>query len=239
MAIHTGHKIVSDSLIFSVDASNSKSYSPSQALDMSNKKNHGTRNNGVGHTNDGVKSRWTFDGTDDAISTPIIGTFFDNTTGFTNEMWFSSTKTTRQHIWNFGVGLGGANLNFNVNDGPYHIWFYWEGNGGNFLVINHTDADNNGIHLDDGNIHHAVFTHSGTSNKFYLDGIDRTSLMSTGGTQTMLDVNGGASRYDIGQTGTSSINFLGNCYSNRIYTRALTSDEVYSNYRADKERFGV
>jgi hypothetical protein len=236
MGTFTGPKVVSDNLIFCIDAWN-RSYAPGYALDISNQKNHAIRQNGTNHVTSGAKSYWSFDGTDDSLQTPIEGAF-ENDTGFTTEIWFASSKTTRQHIWNWGVSSSGNNLNFNVNDGAYHIWFYWEGNGSNLLWITKTDATNNGINLTDGNIHHAVFTHSGTTNKFYLDGVDVTSLMSTSGTQTMNNVNAGG-RFEIGLTGTSSINFLGNCYQARVYKRALTSAEVIDNFKASRNRFGV
>lgn len=238
MGTFTGPKVVSDNLVFCIDAWN-RSYAPGYALDISNQKNHAVRDNGTNHVTAGAKSYWSFDGVDDGLRVEgLTGRFFDNTTGFTNEIWFSSSKTTRQHIWNYGVGVGGSNLNFNVNDGAYHIWFYWEGNGSNYLIMSNTTASNNGINLTDGNIHHAVFTHAGSTNKFYLDGVDITSLMYTSGTQTMNIVNAGG-RFEIGLGATSSINFQGNCYQARVYKRALTAAEAIGNFKASRNRFGV
>ena len=227
MGTHSGHKVVSDKLFFSIDASNSKTVAGDGTLkDMSNQKHTVSNINGTSHTNAYPASKFTFDGSDDRIDTNITGRI-DTENGFSVETWFRGTKTTRNHMWDFG-DVTGVNFNCNFNDGPYALWFYWEGSGGNNVLFRSAD----GWNFTDGTIKHLVLTHTGTTNKVYLNGVEITPYTKQG-TQTMSNVNA------TGYYRLSGNAFGGDIHINRIYKKALTADEVYSNFRADKDRFGV
>jgi hypothetical protein len=100
---------------------------------------------------------------------------------------------------------------------------YWEGNGGNALRFTSPN-------FTDNNIHHLIFRHSGSVNQIYFDGQLLTPDQILG-TQTFTGVGG--SGYDI----ANSPVFGGNVYTNRVYNRALTADEILQNYQAEQYRF--
>lgn len=237
MATHSGHKIASDKLVFSLDASNPKCYSGSGTAvnDMSNRNHTTTLINGTGHTSSYPASKFTFDGSDDRIDVSTLTGRIDTPDGFSVETWYRGTRTARNHMWNFGNGST-VNLNCNFNDGAYALWFYWESSGSNYMLLTPSTLNSNGYGttFTDGNNHHLVFTHTGTTNKVYYDGVDISSIFTTSGTQTMENVNATGS-YNI----AGSPNYGGDIFINRVYKKALTADEVTSSFRADKDRFGV
>jgi hypothetical protein len=227
MGTHTGHKIVSDKLHLSIDASNPKTIpSVNSISDMSNRKHTVYYTNGTTRSAAYPASKFTFDGVDDRIDTNITGRI-DSADGFSVETWFRGTKTARNHMWDFG-NTSSVNFNCNFNDGPYALWFYWEGSGGNNVLFRSAD----GWNFTDSTIKHLVFTHSGTENKVYLNGVE-ISPYTKQGTQTMANVNA------TGYYRLSGSAYGGDIYINRVYKKALSAEEVYNNFRADKDRFGV
>ena len=211
-----GSSIVTDGLVFAVDANNIVSY-PKSGTSW-----YGLTGSFSGSLVNGASFNPTnggsivFDGADDYVSTNLVQTF---TNELTVETWYRGTKTTRNHLWNFY----GNNLNCNFNDSGYSLWMYWEGNGGNRIWFTSPN-------FTDGNIHHLVFRHSGSINQIYFDGQLLTPDL-TAGTQTFTGVGG--SGYDI----ANSPVFGGNVYTNRVYNRALTADEILQNYQAEQYRF--
>ena len=211
-----GAPIVTDGLVFAVDANNIVSY-PKSGTTW-----YGLTGSFSGSLVNGASFNPTnggsivFDGADDYVATNLVQTF---TNELTVETWYRGTKSTRNHLWNFY----GNNLHCNFNDSGYTLWIYWEGGGSpsiRFTSPNFTDN----------NIHHLVFRHSGSVNQIYLDGQLLTPNV-TEGTQTFTGVGG--SGYDI----AGSPVFGGNVYTNRVYNRALSADEILQNYQAEQYRF--
>lgn len=214
--LYFGAPIVTDGLVFAVDANNIVSYPKSGTswYGLTGSIN-GTLVNGptFNPLNGGSI---VFDGTDDAVITNLTQTFINE---LTVETWYRGTKSTRNHLWNFY----GSNLNCNFNDSSRTLWMYWEGGGSN--AIRFTSPN-----FTDNNIHHLVFRHSGSTNQIYFDGQLLTPL-ETLGTQTFTGVGG--SGYDIG----GSPVFGGNVYTNRVYNKALSASEILQNYQAEQYRF--
>jgi hypothetical protein len=214
--LYFGSPIVTDGLVFAVDANNIVSY-PKSGTTW-----YGLTGSFSGSLVNGASFNPTnggsivFDGADDYVSTNLVQTF---TNELTVETWYRGTKSTRNHLWNFY----GNNLNCNFNDSGYSLWMYWEGNGGNRIWFTSPN-------FTDGNIHHLVFRHSGSVNQIYFDGQLLTPDL-TAGTQTFTGVGG--SGYDI----ANSPVFGGNIYTNRVYNRALSPSEILQNYQAEQYRF--
>ena len=221
MAYFTGPNIVTDGLVFAIDAASARSYPGSGTTATSLKGGiNGTLINGVTFDSSNEGS-WEFDGVDQKITAPLTQTF---TSALTVETWFKSTDTSRSHLWNFGTSASN-NLNMNINDSGRTAWVYWQSGGNN--RVEYTTPQ-----LMDGEINHLVFVHEGSTNKLYFNGVLLTPS-STAGTQTFSGIPGAS--YNIG----NSPYYDGNVYVNRVYNASLTAAEVLQNYNALKTRFGL
>ena len=214
--------LVTSGLLFSFDSANLISYptSGTTAFSMTGS-NTLTLANGVGFDQK-YGGRWILDGSNDRLDSNFTNTI----DSVTIECWYRGTKTTRNHLWNFGV-YPTTNFHCNFNDGSIPLWFYWNGNGSNYLWFTQGN-------FTDGTIKHLVFTHVGSDNQAYLNGQLLTTGRSTSGTQTFSNVNSGGS-FNVG----GDPFFGGDIYQVRIYNRALSSSEVLQNFNAHKSRYGL
>lgn len=229
MSFYHGPTIVTNGLVLSLDAADRNSYPGTGTTwrDMSGNGNNGTLTNGptFSTANGGAIA---FDGTNDTVTTGLTGSVVD----LTVECWFLGTKSTRNHLWDMGYynnQPGDSNLNFNLNDTGYDLWVYWNGGGTNRVRYN-VDGS-----FTDGTVKQMVFTHTGSTNKTYLNGIELT-LTESGGTQTFNAVNSAAG-YGFRLGGDNP--FSGNIYLARVYSIALSGAQVLQNYNAQKSRFGL
>jgi hypothetical protein len=80
-----------------------------------------------------------------------------------------------------------------------------------------------------------VFTHTGSTNKTYLNGVELT-VTESGGTQTFNAVNSTPGNgFRLG----GLVAFSGTIFSARVYSSALTATEVLQNFNAGRRRFGL
>jgi hypothetical protein len=221
MGFYRGPNIVTNGLVLALDAANPKSYPGTGTTwtDLSGNGNNGTLINGPTFDSGNLGSI-EFDGVNDYVATNLVQTFTDE---LTVETWYRGTKLTRNHMWNFGSSTA-DNLHCNFNDSGLSLWVYWQGGGS--PAVRYTTPN-----FTDNNIHHLVFRHSGSVNQVYLDGQLLTPY-DVLGTQTFTGGGVGGS-YNI----ANSPAFGGNIYTNRVYNRALTPDEIQQNYNAIKSRF--
>jgi hypothetical protein len=216
-----GGPIVTSGLTFAVDAGNLVSFQNGSGSTFSLVGSYtGTLQNGVSYTT-GVGGSWVFEGSNDRLDS----NFTDVIDSVTIECWYRGTKTTRNHLWNFGV-YPTTNFHCNFNDSGIPLWFYWNGNGSRLLWFTQGN-------FTDGTIKHLVFTHVGSDNQAYLNGQLLTAGRATQGTQTFNNVNSGGT-FNLG----GSAAFGGDIYQVRIYNRALSPAEVAQNFNAQKRRFG-
>jgi len=219
MGTFGGPDVVTDGLLFAIDAASARSYpgSGTTATSLEGGVN-GTLINGV--TFDSAnEGSWEFDGVDQSITVPLTQTF---TSALTVETWYKSTDTARSHLWNFGTSTANS-LNMNINDSGLTAWIYWQSGGSN--AIRYSTPQ-----LMDGEINQLVFVHEGSTNKLYFNGVLLTPS-STLGTQTFSGIQG--SSYNI----AGSPFYDGNVYANRVYNASLTAAQVLQNYNALKNRF--
>jgi prepilin-type processing-associated H-X9-DG protein len=172
---------------------------------------------------------FSFDGTNSEIATGYTPGTGVAAAGCTIECWYKGTKTARNHLWSWGLGSVN-NLDMNFNDGVYALWMYWDGSGSN--AIRFTDAQFGDNFFTDSQVHHIVFTHSGSTNIVYFDGVALTPS-DTIGTQTFSSTNGTNGQLRIAE----SPRFAGDVYTTRVYERALTASEVKQNYNASKSKY--
>ena len=226
MAYFTGPNIVTDGLVFAVDAGSTRSYAGSgTTVNNLISSTTATLTNGTGFStsNGGL---WTFDGTDDYIqvnttTTPATGAFTIeffyqiSTTGGRGGMFERNPSSPYNGVT---LGQGGANnWCFSVNNGSQNVTYCatypttntWYHDVGVYDGVNTVTFYRNGVLL-------------GTTTGSTLGNLD------TGGTRDDLRIF----RRD------SNSGVIGGKVSNfRTYNIALTAAEVLQNYNAQKSRF--
>lgn len=246
MGFYRGPHTVTDGLVLSLDAGNTKSYPGSGTTwyDISGNGNHGTISNGEFVSNGkylqnagGVSNFFTV-GIDH--STSINSTF---TT--TVEAW-----TIEEIIWTNSVGSPNADGGTVVSGHAYasgQTGFDWNHGNGLDTIRFGMSSNSTGYYEDE------VYISTGAVNALNTWRV-RTMIWDRGANQIRLYMNGGyAGAASIPNTaGTAiydggGINF-GSLYGWRhfgrragikIYNKALTAQEVRQNYNATKTRFGL
>jgi len=218
MSYKYGPSIVTDGLVFYVDAANDNSY-PGTGTTWSDLVggNDGTLTNGPTYdsTNGGSID---FDGVDDKVTTT-----FNNALGdFTACAWFKSTGLNtyervldKSYGGGFWIGRSSNNANqwgggIKQNQSPFGIY----------------------ITLSDGDWHYIVSRRSGSTHTILGDGITNTASQTVN--TSLLNTNS----LRIGHSDQPNGDELeGNIGLVKIYNRALTDAEILQNYNALKNRF--
>lgn len=219
MGVNTRNSIVTNGLVLYLDAANSKSYVSGST----------TWNDMSGNGNTGTLSSSSYDAANGGnIIFPGTGSFcdfsainFPDTTAFTAETvtvipTFSQTSN-RVH-WLSGVG-GNSMMIFRSTD----FFMFNEAGGINSLAISYTFNINT--------IYHVVVTRDTSNNVLlYING----SFVGSG-------ARSGQFRWvTMGRLGSGTA-FCSrfNSYTNKIYNRALSAQEITQNYNATKTRFNL
>ena len=222
MGLTHSPKIVTDGLVFYVDAANGRSY-PGTGTACTDLKNglEGTLQNGAAFSSNNA-GIFAFDGTNDQI------VFTDNIS--INEGTFVAwLKRDGSHSnYNaivFSRGDGGGTTGMNFYSGTNNISFHW--NNTQFNV-------NSGLTPPVGEWCMAAVTVSSSAFVIYLYQSSGFSKYSGSGTHNATSLNsvtiGGDSNY-------GGRNFNGDIGIAQIYNRALTEDEVRQNYEATVGRY--
>jgi len=223
MAISRGPKIVTNGVVFAVDAADKNSYPGSGTTwkDLSGNAYNGTLTNGptFSNTNGGAI---VFPGNiDNRVQTSYGPTFTD----FTISLWFKDNNSVqfgrlidKSYTGGFWLGRNASTAN---------SW------GGGILE----SSSPYGIYLTltDGQWHFLTSIRSGTSHILYGDGITNTTnnvVSSTALNTTTLAIGAWSG-------GLGAQQFTGNISNVLFYNRALTATEVLQNYNATKSRFGL
>ena len=204
--------IVTDGLIFAVDAGNLVSFERGSTTTYSLKGSEtGTLTNGVDFET-GFGGTWDFDGVDDYID---VG---DNCP--TGNFSISS--------WVYKEGTGGWYAIFSAGT---EIWFGLNNNGRILAHVGGPLFQVTGA-VDINVWAHCVLTWDGTTGRIYVDGVEVAS-------STSLD-NPIATGYDIGRLSTSTAHniFYGKISQVQLYDgKVLSAEEVQQNYQANINRF--
>ena len=211
--------IVTNGLVFCVDAKNNKSYPGSGATwsDLVGS-NDGTLTNSPTFNSDGYLD---FNGSNQ-YSTHGNDSSLDLTSAITLSSWFNADSTGGFACW---MGKG-QNLTYMI---------FFNGNkirmriGGN-IAANAIDSASD---YTTGTWANVVGTYDGSNMKIYINGsLDQTKARS--GTIPTNNVNLG-----IGYDGNGALAFNGKIAISSIYNRALTASEISQNFNAHRGRFGV
>ena len=228
MGIFRGPNIVTDDLELHLNASSLRSYpgSGNTWYDLSGNGLNGVLVNETTFSSTNNRGEFRFDGSNDKVQVDNIPQIFLGS--LTMETWFYWNDDTRSIIFgNFNVGAN--DVNFEKIAGR-SLRFYW--NRGERDV---TTAGN--VVTTTGDWHHVVMVRSVGENtfRFYVNG---SLIQSTGNVGTNISSTG--STFRIGgdtRDGTTVTN--GGIGSLRLYSRALSTDEVVQNYNANKSMYGL
>jgi hypothetical protein len=233
MGLAHSPSIISDGLVFYLDAANRRSYSGS-GLTVNGLVGGigGTLINGTGFStaNNGT---FIFDGTNDYILCDGISQN-NNASALTWTVW---TKRNASNSLMTFMQLSGLN-----NDIGLELWsnefIYFEiGNGGN----TYGELSNNSSLWQNVTM---VYNGSGADNsarlKAYINGVQESlsyngTIPSTAGTANTLFI-GNTSPY---ASVNSNLFSSGNLGSFQSYNRALSATEILQNYNATRKRFGL
>lgn len=240
MSFHYSPKVVTDSLILSVDAANSKCYTPSATtLKELTAVNTGNLIAGVGYSSANLGA-WTFDGTDDYIDLgtrlPSLGLTYP----MSIDIWF---KPTAGLTASTGIFAGAVNPVNNVYLGfsiilslPAYAIQAQIGDGSgagstNRRTLLTTQSVNAGAW------NHVVATASaGPVFEVYINGVLATG--ATSGTGGPLSWGTNATAQIASYSGFPN-ELSGSVASVKYYNKKLSASEVLQNYNALKTRFGL
>ncbi len=225
MGFYRGPNIVTDGLIFAVDAGSDRSY-PGSGTTTTNIINSasGTLTNGVAYvTNNG--GAFDFDGTDDFIVFPD-DTNLDNQT-LTMEGWVSMDSSLNQDAFFFEKG--NVNTQYSTFMNSTNIIFRTQNLSTQDLAQSISSYTSVGAWF------HYACTYVGGTKRIYINGAQITALSGLTGT---IPVNTGG--LYLGAYGPGvSYHLNGKIAVTRVYNKALTATEVTQNFNAQKSRFGL
>lgn len=227
---------VETDLIYHIDASQTDSYptTGTAVSDLTSTLGDSTLVNGPTFTQDREASYWTFDGSDDYLITPNVETPMSGETHST-ECWIYPTGNGIIVDYLGQASLTGYHFSaIEIVSGSLEFGLW---NGTVITSTGATSAISNNVW------HQVVLTYDGTTCRGYLDGSLAGSVavswdsphINGGGTN---DLYMGFGVADVTNQGDGTY-YNGRFGVIRLYTGALTADEILQNYNATKWRFGL
>ena len=228
--MYVGPDIVTDGLVFAVDAGSTRSYPgsgttgtdliKSESIDLQNGVAFSSANGGS----------WEFDGTDDYIDLPdSLITDLNGGTEASLCIWIKNDTTVN------GVGTSGIIQLSGYNSSNGNLWFY--NNGKTYLdifrssrvenvFVNNTEVSTNWNLL-------TITTTPGTNGwKCYMNGVLKKQVTGQN-TVSVANIQGGLT---LGRNSSSRYT-NGKIAACQIYDTALTAAQVSQNFNAQKSRF--
>ena len=228
--MYVGPDIVTDGLVFAVDAGSTRSYPgsgttgtdliKSESIDLQNGVAFSSANGGS----------WEFDGTDDYIDLPdSLITDLNGGTEASLCIWIKNDTTVN------GVGTSGIIQLSGYNSSNGNLWFY--NNGKTYLdifrssrvenvFVNNTEVSTNWNLL-------TITTTPGTNGwKCYMNGVLKKQVTGQN-TVSVANIQGGLT---LGRNNSSRYT-NGKIAACQIYDTALTAAQVSQNFNAQKSRF--
>jgi len=218
-------KIVTDGLIFCLDAADKKSYSGSGTTwyDRSSSKDNATLVNDPAFINKG----FDLDGVDDRIT---FDTPFEDEGDITCIVWFKGEEAEASayayllHNNGTDTSTGNSYLTIGVLGGGE----YYAALDGQYSNMS------TGIESDSSTIYQIALTWDGTTQKVYMNGELKNSRSLSVNSNTL------SATTSIGSYRTSTYRIWnGEVYIVHIYNRALSQEELKQNFNAMRGRFGV
>jgi hypothetical protein len=228
MSYNNGPKIVSDGLVFCLDAGNIKSYPRSGTSwnDLSGNNNNGTLTNGPAFSSANGGSI-VFDGTNDQVDVPSTNLPIQfGTSPFAIELWARTTDSSKRQ--GLICASGG------VGNGPI---FAFQSTAVGVGIYGFADVVSTGASVIAANTwYHIVLSRVSTASNntyIYINSVLRgTGTLSTNFSST--------NSVGIGYTPVAGEYTVGNIAAVRIYkNKSLADTEILQNYNANKGRFAL
>jgi hypothetical protein len=227
MSYKYGPSIVTDGLVFYVDAANSKSY-PGTGTDWADISGDltSTLTNGPAY-NSSNGGYIDFDGTDDYVD--VTGIDITALSAFTLEAWVYPTSTTADESvmsrWFNSISTSSFLLYWDVGTS---LGFDW-------VTVNTLNTIyRTGVTPANGNVNawnHVVATFSGSQLELFVNGSSVATAAFSGTLKSNSGLRLGA------DVSTAGRRLAGNIAVAKVYDRVLSSAEVTQNYNALKNRF--
>ena len=226
MAFTYSPKIVTDGLVFAVDAANTKSYPGSGTTwkDLSGNGNDGTLTNGPTFDS-GNGGSIVFDGGNDFVDTSFNATSYFPLTICT---WINIDDTSGVQIIT-DQSTGASGLGFRTNSSRIDAFWYASGNTNLSAII---------PSYTPGEWTYMCVVFDTNSSKGYLNGSLKNSNTLT--LTSVTATNDTTNNMDIGKSNDGNTNYIGAKIAQvKIYNKALIASEILQNYNALKGRFGL
>jgi hypothetical protein len=224
----TGAPVVDSGLTLWLDAGQTTSYSGTGTTwtDISGTANNLTLTNSPTFNNKLGGGSFTFDGaTNYAVKTTSTA-IPSGSSPFTLSVWFYPTSSaTSMRVVAYGVENTGQLVCIRINSGGAYVvtFAHWGGVGydvGNGSVVN-------------GNVWNNVTeVFDGTNDYMYINGVLKGTF-----TPSTLNIGANSNLY-VGKRATGEF-FAGSVGQLMLYNRALTADEITTNFNALRNRYGI
>ena len=233
MAFHHSPRIVSDGLVFVLDAANIKIYPGSGTTVTDTINNTSGTFTGAGFYDTSTFSSpvFAFDGSNDYL------TFQSNTLGdlggaYTFSAWIKTTDTQGELFCSFNQSSPYKGMLFGIG---------FSGNNGKLQIFMSSDAGaqtttaDTGAAVNDGNWKNVAATYDGSNVRFYHN----AELSSTISVSNTVASSAASDPLRIGASNNPGPNriYAGSMGPAYIYNRTLSDAEVLQNYNAMKGRF--
>ena len=226
-------KIISDGLVFNIDAANRACYIPNAntTFNTINLSNSGSLENGTLFSNNNL-GVFEFDGSDDYINVSNF-TELSNLSQASISLWFNRDTDQNLVLMDLKDGSNGrlALQSYLSNT----LYIYLNGKSYNISPSPSTST-NNWYNMV------LVYNGSGSTNadklKLYLNSIEQTGGSYSGTVDSSIGSFGVNTYFEIGRTPTTA-HFNGEINLIHIYNRALSAEEILYNYNGLRGRFGV
>ena len=225
-----GHSptIITDGLVFSLDAANKRCYSGSGTSSNSLIGGIGaTLINGVGFTstNNGY---FSFDGSDDYID-------FGNDSSLSA---IGGNSNVTASAWVYYTAYGGGGASYSVITVKGFPWTWLMENYLNTFSFR-ISAGGSDVNVGDTSTHllntwyNVVGTYDGSNMRIYVNGVLKNTRAQTG----TLGTNSTTAK--IGTYEGTNYNLTGRIANVSIYNRALSAQEIKNNFEATRDRYGI
>ena len=232
MGIRRGPNIITDGLMFAVDAANPDSYVSGSTIwkGQTVNQNNGTLENGIGFIQPPISaSCLTFDGVDDYVDLGII----KPTGAMTISMWLKG-KSTTANISTMGCMGNSGNRGYMLGVNSSNGWqMFIASTSAAYKYVGYT------LTIDPTKWYHFVGVYSPSNYmRLFIDGVQVAETTSSIPSSQYVGNN---LTTKIGQRGDGFAYglFDGNIANVKIYDQALSPTEVLQNYNALKTRFGL
>jgi len=229
LGLHHSPQIVTNGLVFCLDAGNTKSYPGSGTTwtDLSGLGNNGTLTNGPTFDSSNGGSI-VFDGTNDYVTCGTDSSL-NLTTALTLDVWC--------YLNGFGGGDFGRLIDRGNGTGTGYLFFVdntvTNGTNGIRYISDNTGGTANGV-VDLNVWQNFTLTHTGSTVNLYKNGVFFSTVPGSHS-----NITSGSRTLTIGGNVAATRAFDGNISNAKIYNRVLTATEIAQNYSALRGRFGI